>query len=414
MLDKLVAYSMVKNGLNYMMVNNCMKYEGKNEGNMRILIVHNEYKIRGGEDAVVKKQYQNLKSKGIEVHKYIVSNKKIDNMSKSEKIKLFLKGFFLMNYDNKLLKTIESYKPDVVHIHNVFPLINPSIYESLNKRGIKIVQTLHNYRLLCPNGLFFRNGHICEDCLLSENKYKCAMNSCYRNSKIESFWYSRMISLADKKGSFKKIDRFVALNEFMKDKFIQNGYPSNSLSIIPNGIFDNVKDFVKIKKEYYLYIGRLSEEKGLRTLLDVFEKGSRQLIIIGTGPLEEHVKDITKMNANIEYLGFKSGEEKDVLIAQAKAIIVPSEWYENLPTVIIEAFMNSTPAIVSNLGGAQHMVEEGYNGTKFDAGDGNKLLEALNRLESLEADILNRNARSTFLGTYESSIVTDKLVELYE
>lgn len=381
---------------------------------MRLLIIHNEYSVYGGEDAVVNKFYSSLAQSGIDVKLYKVNNSSLSDLNMFGKVALFVKNFAMRSINQDLLSLLDNYKPDIVHIHNVYPLIAPRIYYEAYIRKIKIVQTLHNYRFMCPNGLLFRKGMICERCSNTSNLYYCFYKRCYRNSYLQSFWYAFMISKAYKKGWFQYIDKFIALNPFMLSKMIEYGYKKSKLTIIPNGLSKPEKIESIEKKNYFLYIGRLSEEKGIMTLINAINKTDFQLIVIGKGPLEQKILSLIKEKSNIQLLGFKTGEEKDRLIAEAKAVVVPSECYENFPTVVIEAFSHGVPVIASKIGGLQYMVKENYNGYTFEAGKEMELAEKINLLfQDNTYDKLTIGALTSYNENYNENIIIKKNINLY-
>ena len=381
---------------------------------MKILIVHNEYSIHGGEDEVVEKYFKYIQQYGINVKLYKVSNRSLNNASIVKKIHLFFKNIRMKRLEHDLSDILNEYAPDIVHIHNVYPLITPRIYYEAKKRNIKIVQTLHNYRFICPNGLLFRNGKICEICSERKNLFHCFINKCYRNSYLQSFWYAYMITKARNKGWFQFIDRFIALNPFIVNKMIENGYEKSKFVIIPNGIERTVRNKNIEKKEYLLYIGRLSNEKGILTLIKAVNKTEYTLLIAGTGPLEQSIYDYIKNNDRVKLLEFVCGEEKEKLISEAKAVIEPSECYDNSPTVVIESFSYGVPVIVSEIGGVQFMVQENSNGYKFKAGNVEDLFEKINLLfQDNNYDHLCNGALATFEEKYEKNIIMNKLIILY-
>ncbi len=384
---------------------------------MNILLIHNKYSIYGGEDKIVEQQYNILK-KNNNVKVYYRDNNEIRNFSFLSKIKLFREAYNSKKTISDLLELIEKFRPDLVHVHNIYPLISPSIYNFFYERNIPVVQTLHNYRFICPNGLMFRDGHICDDCLRLSNFRSCIINKCYRESFIQSLWYSDIISKANKNKCFDKISKFVALNDFVKDKMIEKGYKKDLFEIIPNCIDISYNNCLNKKEDYYIYVGRLSSEKGILTMMKAFSKLSNvNLKIVGDGPLKNELKKFIFENNcnNIDLLGFKSGNEKLELIANAKALIVPSEWYENFPTVVLEAFSLGTIVIGTSTGGLSYMIKHNYNGYKFNLGDQEGLIEAIKNLNLDERNIikLSNNAYNTYINYYSKDIYYNKHIELY-
>ncbi len=380
---------------------------------MRILIVHNFYKQYGGEDQMVHEQVKLLNGRGNEVFLYSKNNNELPR----NKYKVFKEAYYSINTIKELNEIIFNYKPEIAHIHNIFPQISPSVYDVLAGKGIPIIQTLHNYRLACPNGLFFNKGKVCTLCLEKGDFYYCAIKRCYRNSYIQSYWYSDILNKNSKIGIFGKIDKFIALNEFMREIMIRKGYSSDKIVVIPNGIScTNGPNFHK--KNYLVYVGRLSKEKGIFTLIEAIELlPNIQLKILGDGDEKNKlVKYIQKKNIkNIEFLGFLNGQIKDEIIEHAKAIIVPSEWYENFPTVVLEALSLGTMAIVSKTGGLQHMIKDNYNGLLFQSTNSMDLKAKIRYTIENDQKLLemSKNAYESFINRYSSHVFYDNLINLY-
>lgn len=385
---------------------------------MKVLLVHNKYSEYGGEDSIVEKQYQLYKKKGIDVELYTKSNNNIDSLSIINKIKMIKESYSSKKTESELIEITSNFNADIVHIHNVYPIISPGVYEFFYKRNIPIIQTLHNYRFICPNGLMFRNNSVCEKCLKNNNYYECFYNKCYHESYMQSLWYSNLISNSFNKGVFNKINKFIALNNFVKQKMIEKGYDGAKIEIIPNSTNEKPTLECYDKKDYYLYIGRISNEKGVNTIIKTFSMlNNINLKIVGTGPLENEIKNFIKEKGinNIEYIGFKNGIEKDNLIRFSKAIIVPSEWYENFPTVVLEAFSLGTMVIASDIGGLKYMIKNDYNGIKFKSGDVFDLKQKLlliDRNKELIAE-LSKNAYNTYINYYTEDIYYNKHMNLY-
>ncbi|URZ03541.1 glycosyltransferase family 4 protein [Clostridium felsineum] len=386
---------------------------------MKILIIHNTYKNYGGEDKAVDDLIKLLKDKNIEVYVYKKNNIDIDQYDKLNKIKL-IKNSFCSNETIKELKLIiQTFKPDIAHIHNIYPLISPSVYKVLHDNKIKIVQTVHNYRFLCPNGLFYRSGEICTKCLEKNNFMSCIRYKCYRNSFLQSLWYSLILKNGYKKGYFNKIDKFIVFNSISKKNMIRKGFEENDIEIIPNYTYGQSKDNLRdTKKNYIIFVGRLSQEKGIETLLEAMKNLKNvELKILGDGILKEEIKNRIrkfKMN-NVKLLGFKQGEEKIELIKEAKALIFTSEWYETFGLTIIEAFANRTTVIASNIGGISDIVEDGKNGLLFKIKDSKdlelKIKYVLDNKEKLE--LFSNNAYNTFKSKYSENVFYENIISLY-
>lgn len=380
---------------------------------MNILLIHNYYQKRGGEDAVFEDEARALKAAGHTVIEYTRHNRdtKGNLFTKLSSFFQILTGFRTRKELGKLLK---AYHIDVAHVHNVFPLISPAVYSFLKKHNIKIVQTIHNYRFICPNGLMYneKKGTICDKCLEGSPFY-CFRRRCYKDSVLFSWLYSHLVSRYRK--SFKAhIDRLIALTDFTRQMFIQAGYDPAKIVVKPNGMNDEGKKRSK-PGGYFLYLGRISAEKGIDFLLESFAAlPDYKLVVAGTGPMLDEVKKRYGSTPNIEFAGFVGGEEKAGLFLHAQALIVPSVWYENYPVSIVESFMYGIPVIGTRIGGIPHIIEHNVNGLLFNMGDREDFSSQIEKA----ADILTRerlgdNARSYFLNNMIFSQTITSLEKIY-
>lgn len=380
---------------------------------MRILIVHNSYKESGGEITVVNNQTELLKNKGDEVYTYITDNKEIDKYGKMDKLRLLKNAYSSPRTVRDITEIIKEFRPDIAHVHNVYPLISPVVYKVLHDNEIPIVQTLHNYRFICPNGLFFINGEVCTKCLDKKSYYQCGFNKCYHNSFVQSFWYADIVSRGNK--WFRYIDKFVALNNFVKDKMTQRGFDESKITIVPNFSYKaDIKQDIHSKKEYFLYLGRLSPEKGLETLLEAIDNiNGIKLYVAGDGVLKDKIMSY-EHKGKVKYLGWVSGEKKDLLIKNARALIVPSECHENFPLVILEAMALGTPTIASKMGGMQYLVEDGVSGKLFEAGNHKDLIEKIKYFsDDFVVSKMGKMAQEVYENNYTPEIIYNELMQVY-
>jgi len=335
---------------------------------MRILIIHNEYQNRGGEDTVVAAEAGLLRSAGHEVHVEIVSNKQIRD--KSEKIRTFLRTPYDPNRKEWMETILDSTKFDVVHIHNFFPLLTPAIHEAAAQRGVAVVQTLHNYRLLCAGALFLRDGEVCEKCLGGTNLWG-VVHRCYRGSTLASLAVVRLQQRAKRHRTWHRhVHRFIALTEFARDKFVTGGLPAGRVAVKPNF----ADQFISPERERRgaLFVGRLSPEKGVKYLIEAWaELPGIPLTIVGDGPERAQLEQIAPKN--VRFLGSLAGDQVRNAMAEAQALIMPSVWYEGFPMTLVEAFSASTPVIASRLGSLAELVKEGVTGLTFEPGNAENL-----------------------------------------
>lgn len=355
---------------------------------MKILIIHNKYKIEGGEDIAVEMDIKLLNKHNHTVLEYFRDNRNIKSII--DKIKVFARIVYSVDEREKIKHILEKEKPDIVHVHNIFPLVTPSVYDACYEKKVPVVQTLHNYRIVCVNGLFLRNGKVCEECLkgslLSAVKYRC-----YKNSVLGSVATARMVSHHKMKQTWnKKVDGFIALTDFSKKKFVEYGLQDNKIYTKSNYIPDDANAFARKEIEdtemdevYAIYVGRLSEEKGISVLLDAWKKiQGWKLKIVGDGPLKEYVVKNSKNNDLVEYLGKKSNIEVHKLLLKAKVFILPSICYEGFPIVVLESFSKGVPIISSNLGSLASIIEHKKNGLLFNVMDTNDLVSKIVELFS--------------------------------
>lgn len=341
---------------------------------MRILLVHNFYQKHGGEDEIFKAYSYLFQGNSHYVISYTKDNSYILNFNIWQKIKFIPTTIFSWKTYRDIRALVKKEKPDLAHVHNVFPLISPSVYKALKDSGIPTVQTFQNFRFLCPNGLFYTNGKICENCKAG-NTIHAVFKRCFRRSYILSTLYAFTIGFHRAIGTFKKIDHFIAPTPFVANKYIESGLiSSDKISILPNFILEKqeTKLFLERKEPYFLYMGRLSEEKGLWTLMKVVkELPEINLKIAGDGPLAPSIVDYIKKKElkNVEYIGFLEVREKWEILAKALAVIVPSQCYEAFPLVTIEAMISGAPVIASSIGSLPYIVEHGKNGFLFNPGD---------------------------------------------
>lgn len=381
---------------------------------MRILTVHNYYQIRGGEDECFEAEIKLLREMGEDVEIYQENN---DRVAKIGKLRMAADTIWSKETYEKLQQRLIKKPLDVVHIHNFFPLISPSIYYAAKAQGIPVVQTLHNYRLLCPNALFFREGKVCEDCLGKFIPYPGIQHGCYRENKVASAAVATMLGVHRAMNTWTKmVDLYICLTEFAKQKFIQAGIPAEKIVVKPN--FVSPEPTVGSGKGgYALFVGRLSVEKGLDTLLAAWEQLGEQipLKIVGDGPLADDVLKATKRFPQIEWLGRRPMSEVHDLMGEAKFLVFPSKWYETFGRVAIEAFAKGTPVIAANIGAIAEIVAPGKTGLHFEPGVpedlANKVKWVLENPEQMAQ--MRKEARLEFEAKYTLKKNYQQLIEIY-
>ena len=379
---------------------------------MKILIAHNFYQQSGGEDGVFFAETDLLEKHGLNPLRYVMHNNQIDKMAK-----LTVAGKTIWNREvhHELRDLVRSQSIDVVHFHNTFPLISPAAYSAVRKEGAAVVQTLHNYRMLCPAAVFFRDGHVCEDCLHKTFKTPAIKHKCYRSSRGATAALATSLAIHHKRGTFDKdIDLCIAPSASVRNKFVEAGMRSDQIVIKPH--FIDPDPGVRGGGNYAVFVGRLSFEKGLETLLAAWEKLGEKvpLKIIGDGPLREKVLAQAKSMPSIEWLGRKSIHEIYDIVGNAGCLIFPSRCYETFGRVAIEAYAVGTPVIASNHGAMADVVNEN-TGMLFKPGDPDDLARTV---ETFMADptifrALRRSCRNEFLAKYQGDQNYLQLMDIY-
>lgn len=381
---------------------------------MRILVIHNRYQIRGGEDECYEAEVSLLREMGHEVEVYEANN---DRVAELGKLRLAADTVWSKQAYQAVEHQLQKQRPDVVHVQNFFPLISPSVYYAAKAQNVPVVQTLHNYRLLCPNALFFRDGKVCEDCLGQIIPYPGVVHGCYRENKVATAGVATMLSVHRAMNTWTNmVDSYITLTEFARQKFIAGGIPAEKIVVKPN--------FVRPEPEpgsgsggYALFVGRLSVEKGLDTLLAAWEHLDNQipLKIVGDGPLADQVVAATKRLPLIEWLGRKPMAQVHELMGEAKFLIFPSKWYETFGRVAIEAFAKGTPVIAANIGAIAELVDSGRTGLHFRPGDATDLADKVKWVLANPEKLaqMRLQARTEFEAKYTADKNYQKLMEIY-
>jgi glycosyltransferase involved in cell wall biosynthesis len=385
---------------------------------MRILLVHNTYQDRGGEDVVFVQERQLLESGGHEVAEYQRHNSEIKQYSTLRKLSLLGRTVWASDSNRELGALLRQTKPEVVHVHNTFPLISPSIYWACRDEQVPVVQTLHNYRLFCPGANFFRAGKTCEDCI-GGNFWNGVRHGCYRNSRTETAPVALMLYLHHARKTWHRmVDRYIVLTGFARDRFVQAGLPPEKIVIKPNCV-DPDPGMKTQEGSYALCVGRVSDEKGVSTLMKAWRQLPRTctLRVVGDGPARAHLQSEAAAGglSNIIFLGQQPRERVIEEMKGARFVVFPSELYENLPLTIIEAFACGTPVLASRLGAMSEIVEEGRTGLFFRAGDAGDLarvaLQAWEQPQQLRT--LGKQARREYENKYTAAANLQQLTEIY-
>jgi glycosyltransferase involved in cell wall biosynthesis len=382
---------------------------------LKILLVHNSYRQRGGEDVVVMAERQLLQSQGHNVRSYGVSNDAVKGIFK--KIKTAWQTPYSARSRVQIAKEISSFRPDIVHVHNFFPLLTPSIYDACQDAGVPVVQTLHNFRMICPGALLLRKGMICEECI-SGNVYRAAVYRCYRRSFFGSLAACRMVEYHRRHNTWReKVDGFIALTDFARDKFIRAGFPADKITVKPNFLnYDPPPG--KGEGGYALFVGRLSNEKGIKLLLQAWKllSGKMPLKIAGDGPLAGWVSRETKRMPSVQWLGYHERPEVVALMQDASVLVFPSISYEGFGMSIIEAYSVGLPVIAGDLGAMSLLVADRRTGLHFRPGDARNLAAQVQWALSHPTELagMRREARAEFETKYTAKVNYGLLMDFYE
>lgn len=359
---------------------------------MKILLLHNAYRQRGGEDVVVEAESELLAAAGHTVFRETVSNDTI--VGARDGLGLLLSSGYNRSSAEWLTRRLAETGAEIVHIHNFFPLLSPAVHEAASLHGAAVVQTLHNYRLLCAAGTFLRQGNVCEKCLAGSRLWGVA-HRCYRHSLPGSLAVANMQRTGMQRGIWHQhVHRFIALTDFARGKFVAGGLPADRLAVKPN--FVAAVEEGQEARGGGLFVGRLSQEKGGHILLEAWKAlPQHHLTIIGDGPERSALERLA--GPNVTFLGALPKDQVISHMRRAAFVAVPSIWYEGFGLTVIEAFACGTPVVASRIGSLAELVDDGVNGLLFSTGDPRALAAAAERLLSDPARALEigRRARTT-------------------
>ncbi|WNO06247.1 glycosyltransferase family 4 protein [Rhodoferax mekongensis] len=371
-------------------------------------MVHNAYQHKGGEDTVMEAEVALLRSKGHEVELFTRHNDAITSMSK---VAAAANTVWAKDVASDFENTVRTFRPDVVHVHNTFPLISPAIYWVVTRLRVPVIQTLHNFRLMCPQAMFLRNGKVCEDCL-GTVPWRGAARGCYRGSVLQSTVLAGMVTVHRAMGTWQnKVTRYIALNEFCRGKFIEGGLPAERIAIKPN--FVDFEPPAPAARQGFLFVGRLSSEKGV----DVLVNAQRQLAgstlrVAGTGPDAPLLNEVPGLTA----LGALQMEQVRHEMSAAMAMVLPSIWYENFPRTLVEALGCGLPVIASRIGALAELVKDGETGLLFEPGNADDLAQkmrwAMANPEAMAS--MGHKARKQYEAEFTAERNYQQLIEIYE
>ena len=401
----------------------------------KVLMVHNFYQIGGGEHTVFKNEVELLRENGHEVIEYTRSNDELKT-SKLKMVLLPLTTIWSWKTFWEVRRIIKKEKIDIVHCHNTFPLISPSVYYAARSMKVPVIQTIHNFRLLCPNGSFFCDGKVCEKCY-EKNSFKDAIkNNCYRNSKIQTLVVVAMLKFHRWIGTYRKIsyifltdfnrrkfDKLIDINSdqvFVKPNFVKEPSikmsPTKCKQFVYAGRLEENKGIISLIDEYsFIYAGRLEKSKGILTLTKMWKTipNKYHLHIYGDGPIKEEVLKYVRNTENINYHGFVTKQVLEEAYKNSTALIISSECYETFGMGIPESFSLGTPVIATSIGNPGAMILESNAGLIYEIDDTNSLLNSLNRIVN-NRDTYSKNAIKYFKKNLNEKVNYGEMIEIYD
>ncbi len=382
---------------------------------MKILQVNQFYYLRGGAERYFLDLTRALENEGHEVavfsmdhpknqpspwSRYFVSRISFNKMSLKDRLKTPERVLYSREAKIKFAELLRNFKPDIIHIHNIYHHISPSILPVAKKQGIPVVMHLHDYKLICPNQSLFMKGTSCEQCARGRY-YKCLLNRCVKDSlagsalaTVEMYLHHSILKIYEK-----NIQLFIAPSEFMKRTMVRFGQEAEKIQVIYNPYSRELAEYPSEKRElkdYLLYFGRLTAEKGLEILIRAAALSSKKTIIAGSGPHERTLRRLAeKLKAPVEFLSFQDSERLRLLLAEAEAVVIPSIWAENMPLSLLEALSLGKIVIASRIGGLPEIIKDGENGLLFRPGDSEDLTRQIKHLADIDRTAISRAAQET-------------------
>jgi glycosyltransferase involved in cell wall biosynthesis len=386
---------------------------------MRIVLVHNTYRHEGGEDVVFQSEKQLLERAGHTVIPYVRSNMELRHASLVDRIGIASRMIWSQQARQSFAAILDAECPDLVHVHNTFMVISPSIYSACSERVIPVVQTLHNFRLLCPAYSFFRDGNVCEECV-SHSLFRSVLHGCYRNSRKATGAVALMLAVHRALGTWQaSVTRYIALTDFAKKKFVAAGFPPEKFVVKPNFADPDPGERLSAG-EYALFIGRIDETKGTRVLLDAWKKlpVTYPLQVVGDGPdrpgMEARARELQL--SEVTFCGRLSRSAAVEMVKGARFTIAPSTWYEGFPMCLVESFACGTPVLCSRLGGMSEIVDDRVTGLHFNPNDPQDLAEKVEWAWNHPSELakMGRAARRKYEADYTPEKNYSQLMEIYE
>ena len=387
---------------------------------MCIVLVHNAYGKFSGEEAAVENLKALLKSHGQQVCVFERSSEEIDDMT-GGKLRAFVGGIYNSFSRKQFASFLKAHKPDLVHIHNLYPLISPSVLPECKRNNVPVVMTVHNFRLICPNGLFFSNGRVCHQCA-GGKEYHCILNNC-ENSIFKSTGYASRTAFARVFRLYKNhVDYYICISNFQKKMLVREGFPASRIRVIPNPISitdgnpdRGQKSTYSVDNGYVAYAGRVESGKGIFTLLEAAAALPEVSFRIA-GDWSNAGDIIEKAPENVEFVGFLEGEVLSRFYRTCSMFVFPTCFYEGFPTVLVEAMQHKKPIVCSNIGGLPDIVENGRNGLLFETGNARELADKIQmlRVDPALQKQLGQSGFEKVQNEYHPDTIYGKLIQVYQ
>jgi glycosyltransferase involved in cell wall biosynthesis len=380
---------------------------------MKSLLCHEFYQQFGGEDHSYLDEAALLRAHGHQVVEYTRHNKEIDRRGR---VAVSLRSVSNHAVYRELRELIRRERPDIMHCTNIFPLITPSAYQAAHDEGVPVIQALRNYRMLCPSATLMRDGHVCESCIDKIFPWPAVRHACYHKSRMGSAVVAAMLGIHNLKGTWSQVDRFYTPSQFARNVFIRAGMPPEKIDVKLNFVNPDPGPG-RGDGGYALFVGRLSPEKGISTLLSAWSELQVDipLRIIGDGPCRDAVQKAAANDKRIVHLGEKSSEEVVIELRAATCLVMPSVWYETFGRTIIEAFSVGTPVIASRLGAMEELVAHQETGLLFEPGSSSALSQAVRELyRQRDLGVMRARARREYENKYTAEQSYDRMMLLYE
>ncbi|WP_432982325.1 glycosyltransferase family 4 protein [Dactylosporangium sp. CA-233914] len=378
---------------------------------MKIVVAHNRYASGqpSGENVIVDAEIAQLGAAGVTVLPFLRSSDEIGTFSKAQKVLLPLSPMLGGDSQRALAALLKSEKPDVVHLHNPYPLLSPTVVKTAHAHGVPVVHTVHNYRQVCAPGLYFRDGHICTECRGRTFPLPAVTHTCYRGSKAQSAVMAA--TLTYHRSTWKRVEHFIALTDRIAAHLADFGIPESRITVKPNGIPD--AGAATAPGSGFLYAARLTPEKGLELVLDAWlrhgDGALGTLRIVGDGPLRPRAEQAAAARSDITYVGPVDNAEVRAEIARAACVIAASTWHDVLPTIVLEALSGGRPVLVTDRGGLPYLT--GDAGWVVEPTP-EALAEGLVKASAGAAE-LAPVARARYESEFAPDVLTERLIDVY-